>query len=29
MELAGNKPDLQHDIELYFEARDEDANSTK
>jgi hypothetical protein len=27
--LAGNKPDLQHDIELYFEARDEDANSTK
>ncbi|HTW27887.1 MAG TPA: hypothetical protein VME92_12225 [Acetobacteraceae bacterium] len=26
-ELAGNKPELRHDIDLYFRQRDEDANS--
>ena len=27
MELAGNKPQLSHDIDAYFRSRDEDANS--
>ncbi len=27
MELAGNKPGLRHDIDLYFRQRDEDANT--
>jgi hypothetical protein len=27
LELAGNKPELDHDMQRYFEARNEDANS--
>ncbi len=27
MELAGNKPELRHDIDLYFRSRDEDSNT--
>lgn len=28
VELAGNKPELRHDIDLYLRSRDEDSNST-
>ena len=27
IELAGNKPEMQHDIEAYFASRDEDATT--
>jgi hypothetical protein len=27
LELAGNKPELRHDMDMYFRARNEDANS--
>jgi hypothetical protein len=27
LELAGNKPQLRHDIDCYFRARDEDSNT--
>ena len=27
LELAGNKPNLQHDLDMYFRLRNEDVNS--